>query len=82
MNTAIEALVTALGHDKVRTGDAIPARNHADASGLAPVPADALLLPRSTEDLSTALKICREHREAVVAQGGLTGLARGASPRA
>jgi FAD/FMN-containing dehydrogenase len=82
MKTAIEALAAALGPDKVRTGDSIPARNHADASGLPASPPAALLLPRSTEDVAAALKICSEFRQPVVTQGGLTGLAGGAHPRA
>ena len=81
MTDVVEALRAALGPDRVRTGADIPARNHADASGLDPTPPAALLLPRSTEEVSAALKICHAHRRPVVTQGGLTGLAGGAHPQ-
>ena len=66
----------------MRIGPDIPARNHADASGLAPTPPRALILPQTTEDVSTALRICHAHRQSLVTQGGLTGLAGGAHPQA
>ncbi len=81
MSNAIDALVAALG-SQVRVGADIPSRNHADASGLPPAPPKALLLPQSTEDVSTALRICHEYGQPVVTQGGLTGLAGGAHPQA
>ena len=81
MSDVIDALVNALG-SQVRIGPDIPARNHADASGLAPTPPRALILPQTTEDVATALKICHAHRQSVVTQGGLTGLAGGAHPQA
>lgn len=80
MSNVIEALVAALG-PQVRLGTNIPARNHADASGLQPVAPLALILPQTTEDVATALRICHEHRQPVVTQGGLTGLAGGAHPQ-
>jgi len=42
----------------------------------------AVLRPRSVAEVSRALKICHEAGLAVVPQGGLTGLAGGATPRA
>ena len=81
MSSVIGALVEALG-DQVRVGDDIPLRNHADASLLTPTPPQALILPRSTSDVATALRICNERHQPVVVQGGLTGLAGGAHPQA
>jgi FAD/FMN-containing dehydrogenase len=81
MSSAVEALVAALG-SKVIVGAGIPARNHADASGLAPSPPAALVMARSTDDVAAALKICHEHKQPVVTQGGLTGLAGGGHPKA
>jgi UDP-N-acetylenolpyruvoylglucosamine reductase len=81
MSSAIEALRAALGN-KVSVGADIPARNHADASGLAPNPPAALVMARSTEDVAAALTICHAHRQPVVTQGGLTGLAGGGQPMA
>jgi FAD/FMN-containing dehydrogenase len=80
MSNVIDALVEALG-SKIRTGPDIPSRNHADASGLQPTVPQALIFPQTTEDVSTALRICHEHRQSVVTQGGLTGLAGGAHPQ-
>lgn len=80
MNAAVDELLEALGPDKVWTGNRIPARNQADAAGLEPVAPIALVLPRATEDVAAALAICHRHRQPVVTQGGLTGLAGGAHP--
>lgn len=80
MSNVIEALVAALG-TKIRLGQDIPSRNHADAGGLTPTAPQALILAQSTEDVATALRICHEHRQPVVTQGGLTGLAGGAHPQ-
>src|SRR5919108_3083620 len=42
----------------------------------------AVLRPRSVAEVSAALKLCHDHGLAVVPQGGLTGLAGGATPQA
>jgi len=76
----IDALTQALGPDGVLTGAAIPARHASDWSGLPPVPPSALLRPRSTEEVSAALRLCHAHGQAVTPQGGLTGLVGGARP--
>jgi FAD/FMN-containing dehydrogenase len=81
MSNVIDALVAALG-SKIRTGADIPSRNHTDAGGLQPVAPQVLILPQTTEDVSTALRLCHEHLQPVVTQGGLTGLAGGAHPQA
>jgi FAD/FMN-containing dehydrogenase len=47
-----------------------------------PTRAAALLLPRTTEQVSQALAICHAAHQPVVPQGGMTGLAGGAIPRA
>jgi FAD/FMN-containing dehydrogenase len=39
-----------------------------------PLQAKAVILPRSTEDVSIALKICHKHNQPVVVHGGLTNL--------
>jgi FAD/FMN-containing dehydrogenase len=79
-DTAIAALVQALGADGVRVGNEIPPRHHNDWSSLAPLAPRALLRPRSTEEVSAALRICHEHGQPVTPQGGLTGLCGGARP--
>ncbi|MCA8091154.1 FAD-binding oxidoreductase [Burkholderia anthina] len=78
----VAALRDALGADCVSAGDAIGARhftNYGEAAGVRP---RALLRPRSVDDVSRALAICTAHRQTVVPQGGMTGLAAGAEPGA
>lgn len=76
----IAALTAALGADSVRTGAAIAARNQADSSGLAPVLPRAVILPRNTDQVAVALRLCLAAGQPVVPQGGMTGLAGGAHP--
>jgi FAD/FMN-containing dehydrogenase len=76
----LSALEAALGPDAVHIADQIPPRAFSDMAGLAPVAPLALLLPRSTEDVAATLTICAAHRQPLVIQGGLTGLAGGAHP--
>ena len=80
MSGVIDALTRALGPEGVLTGAAIPACHAGDWSGLPPVPPVALLRPRSTEEVSAALRLCHAHGQAVTPQGGLTGLVGGARP--
>jgi len=82
LRPSVAALLAALGDDVVRTGEAIPQHCHTDWSGYAPARPAALLLPRDTQQVSTALAICDAHRQGVVPQGGMTGMAGGAVPRA
>jgi FAD/FMN-containing dehydrogenase len=42
----------------------------------------AVVRPVSVEEVATALRICNDHGQPVVPQGGMTGLAGGANPRA
>lgn len=78
----IDSLREALGDDTVRTGDMIGDRAMTDWTRHAPTRPAALLLPRSTEQVALALAICNASRQPVVPQGGMTGLAGGAVPRA
>lgn len=74
---AIEALIQALGDDVVATGTVLDGRRHADWSGAPGATPRALLRPHSTEQLAQAMRICHQHGQSVVPQGGLTGLAGG-----
>ncbi|WP_250538437.1 MULTISPECIES: FAD-binding oxidoreductase [unclassified Caballeronia] len=82
LDDTIAALREALGNDRVRVGEAIGQRSMTDWTGHAPARPAALVLPRSTEEVSRALAICNEARQSVVPQGGMTGLAGGAIARA
>ncbi|MDE1181756.1 FAD-binding oxidoreductase [Paraburkholderia sp.] len=78
----LTALRAALGDDAVRVGDQIGARSMTDWTRHTPTRAAALLLPRTTDEVSKALAICDAVGQSVVPQGGMTGLAGGSIPRA
>ena len=78
----LKALRAQLGADAVATGTAIGARYHADWTGHDRCAPMALVRPRSTAQVATCLRLCHEYAQPVVVQGGLTGLAGGATPRA
>lgn len=80
-DTVVEAIREAVGADGIVEGDAIDARHLRDwvvpmTTG-APL---ALVRPRSTPEVAAVLRICHDARVPVVPQGGLTGLAGGATP--
>ncbi|MEG0200214.1 MAG: FAD-binding oxidoreductase, partial [Comamonas sp.] len=76
----LEQLISTLGADVAQRGAEVPERFWTDWSGTPPVQPLALVRPRSTEDVSALLRLCSQHRVAVVPQGGLTGLAGAAVP--
>lgn len=78
----IEDLRQALGEDAVLTGDAVTARYRSDASQTGRTLPLAVLRPASVDQVAQALRICHERRQAIVPQGGMTGLAGGANPEA
>ncbi len=78
----IAALREALGDDAVRVGEQIGERAMTDWTRHTPTRPAALILPRTTQDVSRALAICNAARQPVVPQGGMTGLAGGAIARA
>jgi FAD/FMN-containing dehydrogenase len=69
------------GADDVLAGDASPRhlKDWSTATGGTPL---AILRPRNTDELSSMLAICHAHGQAVVPQGGLSGLVGGAVPGA
>jgi len=64
----------------VEFGAAIAPKYWHDWSGLAPIAPLALLRPRTTQDVATAMQLCNRLCIPLVPQGGLTGLAGGAHP--
>jgi len=60
--------------DKVIDGEAVKERYCHIWQMDEPLQAKAVILPRSTADVSTALKICYKHNQSVVVHGGLTNL--------
>jgi FAD/FMN-containing dehydrogenase len=77
----IDQLRKALGEAQVLTADAISQRHYSDWTHHAPSCPAALILPKDTEQVSIALRICNAAGQSVVPQGGMTGLAGGAVPR-
>lgn len=77
MPALIDELIQALGQSQVILGDEIGQRA-TSYWNQSPTTARALLKPRSTEEVSAALRICHAHKQPVVTQGGLTGVVEGA----
>ena len=80
--TVIDELKAALGEETVLTGDRIGGRYRSDESHTGRDLPLAVLRPATVEAVSQALAICDRHRQSIVPQGGMTGLAGGANPRA
>jgi FAD/FMN-containing dehydrogenase len=78
----IDQLREAFDHGSVLSGADIDARYYHDISGN-PVPKPrAVVRPRTTEDVSTLLRLCHREKVPVTTQGGMTGLVRAALPDA
>ncbi len=77
----LAALQAALGPRVVQAPADFAGRKHADSSRMPCEEPIALVRPSTTEEVATALRICFEHDQAVVTQGGLTGLSGGACLR-
>lgn len=68
-----------LGTDRVLTGLAVSERATSYWNSNATT-AKAILVPRSTDEVSFMLGVCHEMDQSVVVQGGLTGCVMGAEP--
>lgn len=79
--TLIEKLTQILGPDSVLTGDDINARYRSDASQTGRTLPRAVLRPANVDQVAAALRLCHEHKQSIVPQGGMTGLAGGANPQ-
>lgn len=79
--TVIEALLAALGGAVVACDEESLDRHSRDWSTVPPERPLAVLRPRSTAEVATALRICHDHGQGVVPQGGRTGVSGGAVPR-
>src|SRR5271163_3132080 len=78
MSNIIDILTSAIGEDRILTDVAIQHRHNSDWSGIRAIQPLAVVLPYSTSEVSTVLQICNRWGQAVVPQGGLSGLAGGA----
>lgn len=77
MSDIIQELTRLLGENKVLTGEAVSSRNSSywDSS---PMRAKAIVRPETTEEVSAVVRMCRDRKQTVVTQGGLTGTVEGA----
>ncbi len=82
MQTLIDRLSDVVDKNTLVTADDISEKYSADWSGADPCKPAALLKPKSTDELSQIMALCHEYNQPVVVQGGLTGLAGGATPQA
>ena len=73
MTDIVSSLIDELGADMVLTGEDVSSRQ-AGFFAKSGVQAKALVRPRTTADVSLALKFCYDNDQSVVAHGGLTGL--------
>jgi FAD/FMN-containing dehydrogenase len=78
----ISQLRAIVGADGIAVADDINSRHMADWAVTAGVDCRprAVLYPRTTDQVAAVLRVCTAHRIPVVPQGGLTGLAGGATP--
>ena len=77
MSSAISELDDIVGYDRRLASEAI-AQRAASYWNSAPMRAKALLMPRSTIEVSEILRWCHTNDQSVVTQGGLTGCVGGA----
>ncbi len=70
----IVALQAKLGTEKILTGEAVKERYCHIWRMQEPLNAKAVVLPKSTQDVSDTLKICYKYQQPTVVHGGLTNL--------
>ncbi len=77
----VDRLRTRLADGAVLSGADIGDRYSVDYTGENPHRPVAVVKPGSTDEVAVVLRTCSEFAQPVVVQGGLTGLAGGATPR-
>lgn len=82
MKQLITKLQNELGNKGILTGTDISDRYRCDWTNENPSLPVAVLRPATTRELSAILKLCHDAGQKIVIQGGLTGLAGGATPQA
>ncbi len=80
MTNAAELLNQLDSNISVLTGDNITERYCVDWTFVEHCRPEAVLRPSSTEQIAAILAHCQKNKQAVVVQGGMTGLAGGATP--
>lgn len=79
MTTFLTDIAAALGSEAVLTGEA-SAKYYVDKRGRYTGNALAVVFPADTEQVAAAVKLCAEHRVAIVPQGGNTSLCGASVP--
>ena len=77
-----DALAKAIGADRVTADRATADAHAADWSDAPRCVPPLVILPRTPEEVARAFAVLAQHRQPVVVQGGLTGLAGAATPQA
>ncbi len=73
----VSSLILKIGENRVLTGSAVKERYHHIWLMDQPLKALAVVLPRTTQEVSDVLNICHEYHQPVVMHGGLTNLVGG-----
>ncbi len=77
----LDSITAEIGHSAILQGEQVEPRYAVDWSRENPCLPDVVFRPNSTEAVSTILRLCNQSRQPLVVQGGLTGLAGGATPQ-
>ena len=81
MNQLLDKIAAATGRSLILEGADISERYAVDWSRENPCKPAVVLRPVNTLQVSTILRLCNEARQPLVTQGGMTGLAGGATPQ-
>ena len=82
MTSLDQKLKSVLGEAGFASGRDISEKHACDWSGFKACAPAVLLRPNTSAQVSQVLALCNEHTQAIVVQGGLTGLVGGATPQA
>lgn len=74
-------ILSSLDPDLYRCGSDVGERHAVDWSGEAPCLPEVVFRPTTTRQVAEILALCHRHDQPIVVQGGLTGLAGGATPQ-
>lgn len=78
----VAQLIQALGRESVLTAEEASQRQASNWHASSPLVCKALVLPQSTQEVATALRLCYEAHQPVVPHGGLTNVVGGAVTQA
>lgn len=78
----VAQLTDALGQDSVRSASEASQRMASNWQKSTPLSCKALVLPKTTQGVATALRLCHEAHQPVVPHGGLTNVVGGAVTQA